>query len=452
MKLAEEPENIFSSVGENVEQMVGEVGEEEQRVVEEIESLCMSCHETGQTRLLLTSIPSFREVVLMSFECPHCGFRNAEIQSAGIIQERGCKYILQCCQTEDFDRQVVRSEYCTARFIELELEIPAGRGKLTTVEGLLAEVLDDLEEEQLARKEKDLDSFTKIQSFIEKGRAMLRGESLPATLEIDDPAGNSWIEPASGEDEHWTRMEYVRTREQDQFLHLEPGSEGVSHEVPEDIDIKPDEVHTFPASCPSCRITCETRMRLVDIPHFKEVIIMSTVCDHCGYKSNEVKTGGEIPSTGRKITLRVEDAEDLARDILKSESCAMSVPELNLQLHPGTLGGRFTTIEGLIRQVKEELFERIYSSQSDSMEAEKREKWEVFFQGLQDALDGKRKFTIILNDPLAASYMQNLYAPDPDPNMTIEDIERTDEENEDLGLNDLVTENYHDEANHAGET
>ncbi|XDT05573.1 ZPR1 zinc-finger domain [Nakaseomyces glabratus] len=48
--------------------------------VQEIESLCMNCEKNGVTRLLLTSIPYFREVVLMSFECPHCGFKNSEIQ------------------------------------------------------------------------------------------------------------------------------------------------------------------------------------------------------------------------------------------------------------------------------------------------------------------------------------------------------------------------------------
>jgi len=58
-------------------------------------------------------------------------------------------------------------------------------------------------------------------------------------------------------------------------------------------------------------------MMPVDIPHFKEVIIMSTVCEYCGYKSNEVKTGGEVSKKGRKITLKVEDPDDLTRDILK---------------------------------------------------------------------------------------------------------------------------------------
>jgi zinc finger protein len=34
-------------------------------------------------------------------------------------------------------------------------------------------------------------------------------------------------------------------------------------------------------------------------------------------------------------------------------------------------------------------------------------------------------------------YLQNVYAPDPDPNMTTEDYERTWDQNEAYGLNDI---------------
>jgi zinc finger protein len=44
---------------------------------------------------------------------------------------------------------------------------------------------------------------------------------------------------------------------------------------------------------------------------------MSTNCDACGYKDNEVKTSGAISEKGKRITLKVEDVEDLNRDILK---------------------------------------------------------------------------------------------------------------------------------------
>ena len=44
---------------------------------------------------------------------------------------------------------------------------------------------------------------------------------------------------------------------------------------------------------------------------------MSTNCDKCGYRDNEVKSGSAISDRGKRITLKVEDREDLSRDILK---------------------------------------------------------------------------------------------------------------------------------------
>jgi zinc finger protein len=43
---------------------------------------------------------------------------------------------------------------------------------------------------------------------------------------------------------------------------------------------------------------------------------------------------------------------------------------------------------------------------------------------------------------MANSYIQNLYAPDVDPNMTSEEYERSHQQNEELGLNDMNTEDY----------
>ena len=44
---------------------------------------------------------------------------------------------------------------------------------------------------------------------------------------------------------------------------------------------------------------------------------MSTNCHDCGYRDTEVKSGGATSERGRKITLKVEDTDDLSRDILK---------------------------------------------------------------------------------------------------------------------------------------
>ena len=51
-------------------------------------------------------------------------------------------------------------------------------------------------------------------------------------------------------------------------------------------------------------------------------------------------------------------------------------------------------------------------------------------------------YTVILDDPLANSYIQNPYAPDPDEQLTEEKYFRTYEQNEDLGLNDINVDNY----------
>lgn len=193
-------------------------------------------------------------------------------------------------------------------------------------------------------------------------------------------------------------------------------------------------------------------MKMVNIPHFKQVVIMSTVCDHCGYRSNEVKTGGEVPEKGRKITLKVQTKEDLARDILKSESAALECPELQLHVEPGTMGGRFTTVEGILTQIRRDLRAQAFgledgdaevpASDSNAMNDDSKQTWETFFASLGEAINGSKPFTLVLQDPLASSYVQSLTAPEPDPQIEVQDYERTEQEEEDLGLNDIKTEGY----------
>lgn len=482
-------EDMFASVGETAEQIdqhdgVRRPGVEDTQghPLQEVDSLCMNCHEQGVTKLLMTRIPYFREVILMSFECPHCGFKNSEIQPASAIQEKGCKYTLKIEEKNDLNRQVVKSESATCRFDEIDVEIPAQRGQLTTVEGLLSQVYQDLEGDQEARKSIDPETHAKIAEFLAKLKSVIDGQFLPMTFRVDDPAGNSWVEYIPGEPQHkWSKTEYFRTIEQIRALGMSlpeqeqsentneaqtqssgapsvggtaeptttstPSTRKVTDErrnassvqaVQEaEIENLHNEVQTFHATCPSCHGDCPTHMKIVNIPHFKDVIIMSTVCDRCGYKSNEVKTGGAIPDKGRRIAVRISEPDDLARDILKSETCGLVIPELDLDLTPGTLGGRFTTVEGLLRQVHDELESRVFTETSDSMEPETKDRWVKFLARLQGAVDGQIQFNIIMEDPLAASYVQNVFAPDEDPNMVIEDYERTQEQNDELGITDM---------------
>jgi zinc finger protein len=143
----------------------------------------------------------------------------------------------------------------------------------------------------------------------------------------------------------------------------------------------------------------------------------------------------------------IDTKEDLSRDILKAESCAMSCPELNLSVEPGTLGGRFTTVEGLLTQVRDDLKSSIFDAGDggDSMDSPTKQKWTTFFDNLTAAINGEDKFTITLEDPLASSYVQSFTAPEPDPKIKVEDYKRTEAEEEELGLSDMKTEGYEEE-------
>lgn len=403
----------------------------------------------------------------MSFSCEKCGFKNSEIQAAGSVQTKGTHYELRLTEMVDFSRQVVKADTGVVKFIELDVEIPAERGQLTNVEGLLSTVISDLEIGQEARKEQQPEVYEKVQEIIDKGKAMLAGDSFPFRVSLDDPAGNSWIAPDLRDGVgKWEKREYTRTPEQNAALGLADtetsGSDGViptggQGRLDDNDNIIPNEVYSFPASCPGCMHPCTTHMKMVDIPHFQQVVIMSTVCHDCGYRSNDVKTGGAIPDKGKKITIKVKSSVDMARDILKSESCFLECPELELSVNPGTLGGRFTTVEGLLTQVRDDLHNQIFEADGsgrggDSLSTDDRNRWTKFFEGLDEAIAGNREFTIVLTDPLASSYVQSL-ADDPskpDAQMTVEEYTRTEEEEDDLGLKDMKTEGYEQDAPAAG--
>ncbi|OWM74707.1 hypothetical protein CDL15_Pgr004670 [Punica granatum] len=421
----------------------------------QVESLCMRCGEN---------------VLLSAFECPHCGERNNEVQFAGEIQPRGCCYQLQVPSGDQkvLDRQVVKSESATIKIPELDFEIPpeAQRGSLSTVEGILVRAIDGLQALQDERKKVDHQTAEAIDRFLEKLRACATGVS-SFTFILDDPAGNSFIENpfAPSPDPSMTIKFYDRTPEQQALLGylVDPSQAGEGHGVDNgENQIRtvphgaigaaaghraiaqsnsaeiadalfrysaPEEVMTFPSTCGACAARCET-----------QVIVMASSCDACGYRNSELKPGGPIPEKGKRITLHVNNIKDLTRDVIKSDSAGVKVPELDLELTSGTLGGIVTTVEGLITKISESL-ERVHGfTFGDSLDDQKRVRWQDFRLRLTKVLSMEEPWTLILDDPLANSFI----APATDDikddhQLTFEEYERSWEQNEELGLNDINT-------------
>uniref|UniRef100_A0A1J3DD72 Zinc finger protein ZPR1 n=1 Tax=Noccaea caerulescens TaxID=107243 RepID=A0A1J3DD72_NOCCA len=447
-----------------------------------VESMCMRCNENGTTRFLLTLIPHFRKVLISAFECPHCGERNNEVQFAGEIQPRGCCYSLEVLSgdVKIFDRQVVKSESATIKIPELDFEIPpeAQRGSLSTVEGILARAADELSALQEERKKVDPKTAEAIDQFLSKLRACAKAET-PFTFILDDPAGNSFIENphAPSPDPSLTIKFYERTPEQQATLGYtaDPSRAGQSEGIlgapsaattyvpngtigataghraiaqSNSTDISdnlfrysaPEEVMVFPSTCGACTKQCETRMFVTKIPYFQEVIVMASTCEDCGYRNSQLKPGGAIPDKGKKITLSVKNIADLSRDVIKSDTAGVIIPELDLELAGGTLGGMVTTVEGLVTQIRESLARVHGFTLGDSLSENKKNKWREFGARLTKLLSLELPWTLILDDELANSFIAPVTDDMKDDHqLKHEEYERSWEQNEELGLNDMDT-------------
>ena len=212
----------------------------------------------------------------------------------------------------------------------MELTLPpTNRGQLTTVEGLLRDVVTDLNTDQPLRRIQDEEGWKRIEELLDKIRAILGSDDEeeddssgmktraekdadlppmhPITLKLDDPSGNSFIEfVGSMADPKWNLRTYIRTLEQNIALGLvgvddevarkneetkqrvtiqarayldvvEKGEEAVG----EDGIVKPitdDEIFVFPGVCSSCGNPIETNMKKVNIPYFKVSFFRPPTC------------------------------------------------------------------------------------------------------------------------------------------------------------------------------
>uniref|UniRef100_A0A7S3DST4 Zinc finger ZPR1-type domain-containing protein n=1 Tax=Entomoneis paludosa TaxID=265537 RepID=A0A7S3DST4_9STRA len=328
----------------------------------------------------------------------------------------------------------------------------------------------------------------------------------PFTIILDDPAGNSFIENplAPHSDPLLKSQHYFRTPTQDMALGLQPSQaarqQGIiddsnplhknpvnsapdSHsfqvlsstknetEESMDTNIGRHEALVFPSSCPHCHQPTETKMCVTDIPHFPEVILMSLTCHDCGYKSNEIKGGGAIPRHGCRVSVTVQSVADLTRHVLKSDTAGITIPELELELGEGGLEGVYSTIEGLLQKMHQRLqLAHPLLGRGDSAiqqhttnnggefspPSSSQVRFQTVLTKLQQMARGEiLPFTFILSDPLGHSFVgppgpndgllldeKSQECAKEDPGILVEGYERTHDQNEALGLNDIQTENY----------
>lgn len=404
----------------------------------------------------------------MSFACSHCGFADNQIQPGGMIQNKGIKIHFKVSVDRDLYRKVVKSDFTSVYIEELDFEIPAGsqKGEVTTVEGIIERAITGLDQDQVLRRIQHPEAAEQIDQFMGKLRKLMELKE-PFNLILSDASGNCFIENflAPSSDPNMRITHFDRNKEQNELLGLFVQEQSEQNRDVEKVEEKEKqgekenvltmipagafpleefnkEVLQFKTGCPDCRVICDTNMKITRIPHFKEVVIMATNCDNCGHRSNEVKSSGGIAEKGVRIEVNVRTREDFSRDLLKSEYCSLSLRELDCDIGPHALCGRFTTVEGLLIAIKEQLIEQS-GMFYDSQDTEQKDKMTNFFQKLDDVLKSKKPVTLVLDDPTGNSYIQSLTDDvKDDPGLKIIQYHRTHAQNEELGLNDMITEGY----------
>lgn len=139
---------------------------------------------------------------------------------------------------------------------------------------------------------------------------------------------------------------------------------------------------------------------------------MAFSCEFCGYRNTEIKQGGGISDMATRIVFKIEKAEDLNRDVFKSDTCLVAIPEVDFVMSPGSLGSMYTTIEGLLENIITNLNDNNPFGIGDSSEDSK---YLAFLERLRGLKEFKHKFTLVLDDALSNCFIYNPIAPEADP-------------------------------------
>jgi len=150
-----------------------------------------------------------------------------------------------------------------------------------------------------------------------------------------------------------------------------------------------------PGPCPSCNNEIQYIYQTENIPYFSDILIISAICNTCGYKFVDTQMLKHTEPT--KYELAVECEEDLAARVVRSTSASIEIPELGVRIDPGTAcEGFVSNVEGVLDRIVNVVKGTLQWSEASE---EERENARVLLERIEAVKRGESPITVILNDP-----------------------------------------------------
>ena len=154
------------------------------------------------------------------------------------------------------------------------------------------------------------------------------------------------------------------------------------------------------APCPQCAVEESLTMLTIssEIPYFGEHTQITVLCDTCGWKHTDF-----IPSDGEKpgfSSLVIDSEKKNAARVVRSSSCTIRIPELDLEVSPGgSSSGYVTNIEGVMKRFENAIETIIRGSDEDQDSEIARQ----ILERLRMVKEGEENVRLELLDPRGRS-------------------------------------------------
>jgi zinc finger protein len=152
-------------------------------------------------------------------------------------------------------------------------------------------------------------------------------------------------------------------------------------------------------TCPVCFDKTLTLMEdSQNIPHFGEVYILSMSCDKCGFRKADIDT--ENAGDPVKIEFEVDSIDDMSVRVVRGSEATITFPEFKTDISPGEMeSGYVANVEKVLNDLL-----KIVEMKKESEESKpKKKKLRQMVDDILDAKEGKKKITIVMEDPTGVS-------------------------------------------------